>query len=325
MKLELNRRKFLKISAQGAAAAGLTNVASLGHFSAARADEPKKMDAAWITSWIADQVAKSPNNSIKNAENEKAWAAPLVGFARGDDSIFEQYKQKDNIGPFHWTPLEAFNLTFPDITVKPEELTVISWILPHTESIKADLRKQTTTPSEKWIRARLYGEDFNDELRKTLAETLTKSGHPAFAPILAKSFKMGNSEKYGMATSWSERHAAYASGLGTFGLCDGLITAVGKAIRCGSVVARIQIPATPRPYQDHHAYCLHYAKGTCGMCAQRCVGGAIAKATGHNKQACSKQCNVTADYAKKQLNLNSYGCGFCQTGVPCESQIPVKA
>jgi epoxyqueuosine reductase len=320
MKLELNRREFLRISAQGAAAASLIEAAGINSLVA---ETPQnENDAAWITSLIVDYVAKSPNNSIKNAENEKAWAEPLVGFSRGDDSIYQFYKE--NIGSFHWTPLEIFNLTFPDVSAKPEELSVISWILPHTESIKADLRKQTKNPSEKWIRARLYGEDFNEELRKHLADTLIKKGHPAVVPILSKSFKMQNSERYGFATSWSERHAAYAAGLGTFGLCDGLITAKGKAIRCGSIVAKIQVPATTRPYQDHHAYCLHYAKGICGMCMTRCPAGAVTK-SGHNKLACAKQCNVTAEYADKQLGLKSYGCGFCQTGVPCESQIPVKA
>jgi len=324
MKLELNRRQFLKISAQGAAAAGLMKAATeIINPPAFAAETAQKDPAEWITSLIVDYVAKSPSNSIRNAENEKAWAEPLVGFSRGDDPIFQNYKE--HVGPFHWTPLEIFNLTFPDVPAKPEELSVISWILPHTESIKAELRKQKATPSEKWIRARLYGEQFNEELRNHVADTLTKSGHPALVPILSKSFRMGNSEKYGMASSWSERHAAYAAGLGTFGLCDGLITPKGKAIRCGSVVARIQVSATPRPYQDHHAYCLHFSKGTCGMCAIRCPGGAVSKESGHNKQACGKQCNATAEYADKQLGLKSYGCGFCQTGVPCESGIPVIA
>ncbi len=317
----MKRREFLKASAQSAAAAGLAGAVHSFNLSAFAAQATRQENpAAWLTSLISDYVAKSPSNSIRNPENEKAWAEPLVGFSRGDDSIYQSYKE--HVGPFHWTPLEIFNLTFPDINVKPEELSVISWILPHTESIKADLRKQQTTPSEKWIRARLYGEEFNEELRKYVADTLAKAGHPAIVPILSKSFKMGNSEKYGMASSWSERHAAYAAGLGTFGLCDGLITPKGKAIRCGSVVARIQVPATPRPYQDHHAYCLFYAKGICGMCTTRCPAGAVTK-SGHNKMACMKQCNATAEYANKQLGLKAYGCGFCQTGVPCESQIPV--
>jgi epoxyqueuosine reductase len=316
---KLNRRVFLKVSAQGAAAAGL--VGALHLRDADSAEAVRKYDsAASIASLIREYVANSPSNSLRLETNEKAWDEPLVGFARGEDPIFEQYKEK--IGPFHRTPLEAFKLAFPEASVKADELVVISWILPHTEAIKADLRKQTANPSEKWIRARIYGEEFNEELRKYVADTLTKSGQPAVAPVLTAGYKMENSQLYGMCSNWSERHAAYASGLGTFGLCDGLITPKGKAIRCGSVVAQARIPATPRPYEDHHAYCLHYAKGICGMCTKRCPAGAVSK-SGHDKSACMKQCNATAQYAEKQLGLKGYGCGFCQTGVPCESRIPV--
>jgi hypothetical protein len=174
MKLELDRRKFLKVSAQGAAAAGLAGAAGKMNLPVFAAETPEKENpAVWIPSLIADYVAKSPANSIKNAENEKAWAEPLVGFSRGDDSIYQLYKEKDNIGPFHWTPLEIFNLTFPEVSVKPEELSVIAWILPHTESIKADLRRQKR-PFGKWIRARIYGEDFNEELRRYVADSLQK-------------------------------------------------------------------------------------------------------------------------------------------------------
>jgi ferredoxin len=40
-------------------------------------------------------------------------------------------------------------------------------------------------------------------------------------------------------------------------------------------VARIKVPATPRPYQDHHAYCLFFSKGICGKCIKRCPADAI--------------------------------------------------
>jgi epoxyqueuosine reductase len=313
VKTKLDRREFLIIST----AAGFAGYAGL-HAAEIPSDNPAK----WVTSLICDYTASSPGNSLHNEAKEKAWDEPLVGFAKGDDPIFQQYKDKERIGPFHWTPLEIFQLTFPDQSVKAEELIVISWILPHTEAIKADLRKQTVDPAEKWIRARIYGEEFNDDLRKYVAASLAQSGHSAVVPLHSPKFKNENSERYGMASSWSERHAAYAAGLGTFGLCDGLITPKGKAIRCGSAVARIQIPATPRPYQDHHAYCLSFAKGICGMCMTRCPAKAISK-LGHDKSACMKQCAATAQYADKQYGLKGYGCGFCQTGVPCESRIPV--
>ena len=319
----LNRRKFLKTSAQSAAAASLIGITGSHLSKLAVADDALENNpAARIESWIKEYTATSPRNSIRNAENEKAWEEPLVGFSRGDDPIFQQYKEY--VGLFHWTPLEIFKLTYPDQSVKEEELTVISWILPHSEAIKADLRKRTKEPSEKWIRARLYGEQFNEELRKYVAGNLSQAGHPAVAPILSPLIKYENSEKYGMAATWSERHAAYASGLGTFGLCDGLITAKGKAIRCGSVVAKIEVPATPRPYKDHHAYCLFYSKGICGMCAERWVGKAVSKENAHDKSACMRQCMTTMRYATELGLEGGYGCGFCQTGVPCESQNPVQ-
>jgi len=100
MNLELNRREFLKASIEGAAAVAMIDFAANNSL-AAIAESPQG-NAEWITTLIVDYVAKSPNNSIRNAENEKAWAEPLVGFARGDDPIFQFYKE--DIGAFHWTP-----------------------------------------------------------------------------------------------------------------------------------------------------------------------------------------------------------------------------
>ena len=121
---------------------------------------------------------------------------------------------------------------------------------------------------------------------------------------------------------WSERHAAHASGLGTFGLCDGLITPVGKAIRCGSVVARISVEPTPRPYTDHRAYCLFFSRGKCRKCIQRCPVGAVSE-SGHDKARCyAFLMENTRTYVKEHYGFEGYGCGFCQSGVPCESGIP---
>jgi len=154
---------------------------------------------------------------------------------------------------------------------------------------------------------------------------LQKNGYPALAPALSDQWARKESEKYVFASTWSERHAAYAAGLGTFGLCDGLITPRGKAIRTGSVVARIKIAPTPRPYTDHHAYCLFYTQGICGECIDRCPVGALSQA-GHDKIKCRNHIRpVTADYVKTHYGFDGYGCGLCQTKVPCESKIPTKS
>ncbi|MDR0309982.1 MAG: twin-arginine translocation signal domain-containing protein [Acidobacteriota bacterium] len=322
---KLDRRRFLKTSAQGVAIAGIAGTA--GGFPSIFAQISNKTNPSeWIAGVIREYTATSPRNSLKKTDDEEKWAAekawdePLVGFASGGDTIFNEYK--DKVGLFHWTPAEVFSLAFPDTPASPEDLTVIAWILPAREMVRASLRKETKNPAEPWVRARMYGELFNEDLRRYVADMLTKSGYPAVAPTLFKEFKTHQSEKYGFASTWSERHAAYAAGLGTFGLCDALITPKGKAMRCGAVVAKMPATPTPRPYTDHHAYCLHYAKGACGACIARCAGKAIT-AAGHDKMACIKQLGVTTQYAKEHYGIDGYGCGFCQTGTPCESRIPV--
>lgn len=280
-----------------------------------------KNPGKWVETLIKDFVNRSPENTLQNRANEKAWEDPLVGFSSGDDPLYQEYKEY--VGAFHWTPLEIFVMTFPSVEVSAKDLTVISWVLPQTEATKSDNRKEATYPSERWARARMFGEEVNVKLAKHVVGTLQEAGFRAVAPsLLSPSFKWMESERYTFASTWSERHAAYASAIGTFGLCDGLITAKGKAMRCGSVVANIKIPFTKRPYQDHHAYCLFFSKGTCKKCIERCPAGALT-AAGHDKVKCRSYLFAhVRDYVKSNFGFEGYGCGLCQTGVPCESKIP---
>jgi epoxyqueuosine reductase len=125
-----------------------------------------------------------------------------------------------------------------------------------------------------------------------------------------------------VTSNWSERHIAYAAGLGTFGLCDGLITPVGKAMRCGSVVARLALAATPRVYRDHHAYCDFFAEKRCAACVERCPVGAISE-QGHDKARCLDYLDqVRRELIEPQFGFSTDACGLCQTSVPCESHIP---
>ncbi|MFX0096839.1 MAG: epoxyqueuosine reductase [Candidatus Hodarchaeota archaeon] len=275
--------------------------------------------AAWIETIIKNFVRKSPENSLKNVENEKAWGEPIVGFSKGDDAIYEFLKR--DIGDFYWLPMEIISKTFPKLKTTPAQLTVISWVLPHTSSTKIDNARQTRYPSERWIRARFYGERFNSLLRRKLVNNLTESGFEAVAPMLSPFWGGKYSKRYGLASTWSERHAAYTSGLGTFGLCDGLITPKGKAVRCGSIVANIEIPPTKRPYDDHHEYCLFLSKGLCGECILRCPVGAISNA-GHDKERCLKHIRRIRKKVRSSLGFKRGGCGLCQTKVPCDSKIP---
>jgi epoxyqueuosine reductase QueG len=280
------------------------------------------ISADWIKDLVRDFIVTSTHNTMRNHAEDPAWDDALVGFASGADPIWQQYKEY--VGPFHWTPWEVFAQHCPGESAGAEELTVVSWVLPQREAVRKANRRAKKYPSEEWARIRVYGEEFNAALRRRVADRLKQVGHAAIAPMLAPNWTVVKSERFSYASSWSERHAAHAAGLGTFGLCDGLITARGKAMRVGSVVAKISIQPTPRPYSNHRAYCLFFADGTCGKCIDRCPARAITKA-GHDKEKCRQHLARSREYVKKTYKFEGYGCGLCQVGVPCEAHIPVKA
>ena len=276
----------------------------------------------YIVDLIQQFIAASPLNTMLDKSGEPAWDSVLVGFSSGVDTIWQQYKEV--VGAFHWTPWEVFNQHRSEVNVSADQLTVISWILPQRKIVRMANRKATKFPAEEWARIRVYGEEFNVALRKHVAEHLEGAGHPAIVPMLAPNWTIVKSQRFSYASSWSERHAAYAAGLGTFGLCDGLITAKGKAMRAGSVVAKISLEPSPRFYTGHHDYCLYYAEGICGNCIDRCPARAITE-SGHDKEKCRQHLARSREYVKETYKFTGYGCGLCQVGVPCEAGIPVKA
>jgi epoxyqueuosine reductase QueG len=280
------------------------------------ANDPRFPEAL-IRGYLADPA----NNRIEPGSAERAWDAPLVGFARGDDPIFASYKT--HVDPQHWTPLEAFRLAHPGTDATAGALAVLAWILPQTAQVRQDHRKEKELPSRRWALTRKFGEEINAALRAHVVERLQRAGVEACAPVRLKEWTRVEGGPFVFASTWSERHAAHAAGLGTFGLCDGLITPLGKSIRVGTVVARAPWPASPRPYKGHRDWCLFFATGKCGACIKRCPAGALSPA-GHDKRKCKAYIRgVTSPYVEaKLLGVPVNACGLCQTGVPCERGIP---
>jgi len=275
---------------------------------------------AWIERIVLDFWG-SAANTLGYPSGEKAWGQPQLAVARGDDPLYETLKA--DIGPFFWTPAEAFALAFPDRAIDPARLAVISYVLPQTAETRADQRLATEVPAERWARSRFFGEEFNCALRLHLAARLSEAGFPAVAPERLPGFDYRRSERFGLASNWSERHTAWIAGHGTFGLSDGLITPFGKAVRLGSVVAEIDLLPTPRPYAGHQDWCLWYARGTCGACIRRCPAGAIT-AAGHDKEQCFSYIRtVTTPYATEHYGTGATPCGLCQVKIPCEAKNPL--
>ncbi|MFB3883891.1 MAG: epoxyqueuosine reductase [Thermodesulfobacteriota bacterium] len=271
----------------------------------------------FIEKAIATFVRKSPFNRRK-IDGGKYWEAPLVGFASAEDPLFGQYKKI--IGRFHLTPKEIFDLTFRKNPKK--NLSVISWILPVSQDIRRSNRKETRYPSMLWAHTRDFGEQFNVRLRNHVVSLLKKKGYKAVAPMNSPHFRRLKSPKVGFASTWSERHTAYACGLGAFGLSDGFITPKGKAVRIGSVVTDFPLKPSEKLYPHHRANCLYFFNHTCKTCAARCPAGAITS-RGHDKDKCRQYSRgVILRDKKAEYGVTITGCGLCQTKVPCEFEIP---
>jgi hypothetical protein len=121
-----------------------------------------------VEGWIARFIADSSTNSLHDGTGSRAWDAPLVGFAKGDDPLFEFLHE--DIGSFYWTPLSAFRAAF-STPAAASELSVIAWVLPQTRRAKQENGNRVDAPAESWARSRHYGEICNDALRKHLVDS----------------------------------------------------------------------------------------------------------------------------------------------------------
>jgi epoxyqueuosine reductase QueG len=219
---------------------------------------------------------------------------PLFGVASADDPLFGELKKASVVGWHHLLPTEWLS----------SGKSVISYFLPFTKRVR-EANRLMGLPAKEWLYGRIEGERFNMALREFIVHQFIKERHEALAPALDHRHTVTDRR-----SNWSERHIAYIAGIGTFSLSCSLITRLGSAGRLGSVVVSAEIAPTPRPYRSLYEYC-----SNCGCCISRCPPLAI---TEHGKD--HVVCSDYLDRIKIRYSPR-YGCGKCQTGVSCESQI----
>lgn len=266
---------------------------------------------------LAAFVAENPGNRVEESYALRPeyvgtlfHEAPLVGCAAADDPLFEYLKQNADIyGPTLRLPEEWL----------PGAMSVVSIFLPYTKEIRDSNRGDLSRPSDLWLHARIEGQQFLNRTAMYLAELLQEAGGRTIIPWLEPEFfvirdpaRLDRGEPP-YVSNWSERHAAFAAGLGTFGLSKHLITEKGVCGRFISVITDLPLPVTPRPYTDPYEYCTF-----CGACRKRCSVNAIGPQEKHNP-TCS-------DFLQQVLSQFSprYGCGKCQLSVPCETRRPKR-
>jgi epoxyqueuosine reductase len=270
------------------------------------------MDKHELTTQIAilikNLVAQSPLNRLSSMGVNVIFDEPLVGVADGRDPLFSEYKKI--IGEYYMTPTEAMQKTAEsDQLALPKDISVVCWVLPWTAEVRqANARKTNLPASSIWSQSQETGEKLNNTVRQAVAHFFKENGYVAAIPMHPPLYV-----RYGRyLTNWSERHALYVAGLGTFGLSRWFITEHGIAMRCGSVIVGTRLTPTPRHYRSYTENCLFYSNESCTECINRCPAGAITKA-GLDKARCREYLDI---HAKNE------GCGLCQTNVPCEARIP---
>jgi len=269
---------------------------------------------------VFDSLEKN-NFATLGRPEDPMWERPVIGVASGSDPYYDFLK--DHIGPFHWSPQEVFGLKYKNVP-NAEKLRVVSMVFPQTENTKEHQRKATVFPSDNWVVSRGEWEPLMQEFSRKLVKRLEDEGLRCVSIDLQKEFKRMHSENLGIASKWSHRHSAFAAGLGTFSLSDGFISEKGKAIRISSLIIEADLMITPRGDRGPYDWCLYYQDGSCGKCIKRCPVEAISE-KGHEKYTCAAyEDEAVAKYWPSHIERGDYifGCGLCQTDIPCESKKP---
>ena len=235
---------------------------------------------------------------------------PLTGFSQASDPIYETFKKPEIIGPRYMTPKEWLS----------DAETVISVCFPYTEEVRASTRGCKRDPSIEWLYGRIEGHAFLQKFMRELVKCLEQKGIRCCIPAdderytrYPREYKIDGTLHRHMEIVWSERHAGYASGLGTFGLSRCLITRKGSAMRLINCIVNLKLEPTLRDYEQFMEYC-----SLCGACIKRCPVGAISFAHSKNNVLCA---NWNGEL--KERHYPRYGCANCMTAVPCENGIPV--
>ena len=235
---------------------------------------------------------------------------PIFGFADADDELFEEFRKPEIIGGPYMGPKEWL----------PSAKTVISFFLPFTEAVRKSNYGNPAETSNGWLHGRIEGQSFLEQYLKNLKVYFESCGVDVCTPYFDERFRIqrddpeeGDFCDIHFSCSWSERHTAFAAGLGTFSLTRGLITEKGVAGRFGSLMVAERYEPTKRPYHEVEEYCIR-----CGACVERCPAGAITLEHGKNQILCREW---VEDHTTKAY-YPRYGCGKCQTNVPCEYRKP---
>jgi len=244
---------------------------------------------------VSGDIALSPE-----CAGIRMYECPVVGVSSAQDEMYKKYINPEVVGEKYLLPSDWLD----------SARSVISIFNPFTQHIK-DSNAGGEMPSHEWLHGRIEGQTYIVAAAQALASHLRSKGGQAMVPVADERFTVYPEPK--IYSNWSERHAAYIAGLGTFSLNRAVITKKGIAGRFCSVITDLELTADKREYPGLYDNC-----SLCGACQRACPADAINK-NGKAHVPCYKFLEKVSEQYPSY-----YGCGKCQCGIPCESDIPVK-
>ncbi len=256
-----------------------------------------------IVNYLNTLILSDFRNALPEGDNQPIWDLPVVGVAAADDLLFERFQDPEVVGAQHRLPQEWL----------PGARSIVSVFLPFSEHIFRSYKKESRYSAIEFSSGKWNGSKFLNVVRRGLSRFFEEHGGQANAPNIDPRY-----DSDGWLPFWSERHVAFAAGVGTFGLQQALITERGAYGRVCSVITTLKLKPTIRPYTEAYGYCLYAFDGSCSACAGRCPTGAV-NVAGKEVALCSKHGN--SEHFKEW----GYGsCGHCSTFIPCSRAIPAK-
>lgn len=254
-----------------------------------------------IVRHVSDLVRNDFRNALPEGDNPPIWDEPLVGIASAHDPLFARFQDPEVVGPGHRLPEEWLT----------GARSIISVFLPFTADIDRHYTREQRYSALEFSSGKWNGSKFLNVIRRSLIRFAERHGGLAVAPNIDPRY-----DSDGWRPFWSERHTAFAAGLGTFGLHQNFISEKGCLGRLCSVITTLRLTPTPRPYTEVYGYCLYALDGSCHACITRCPTGAITVA-GKVAGRCETHGN------KEHFTGWGYGsCGHCSTLIPCAREIP---
>jgi len=263
------------------------------------------MDAKKIEEYVLEIEEKDPINRVSEELAKKPayiglkiFEGAICGISDAHDELYASLRDNEEAN---------INLMQPEEWL-PGAKSVISIFLPFSrwiteENIGGDW------PTDAWLHGRIEGQTAMRKVIQDLADMIIDMGYEALVPAADPRLTVN---KVVYTSNWSERHVAFVSGLGTFGLSRGIITELGMAGRLISAVTTLPMTPTPRLYTDLLEYC-----DKCGSCIKGCPVDAITFEHLKDHKICDE---FLEEVFSKETPY--YGCGKCQSGMPCAYGIP---